>query len=186
MFTVFVPQWGHLKFDHVYISFQRKMSSARHPSSYLDTLLSQVSAGPVVELHHHQPVAQRLDGPVHAHNPPGALGGHIQVVGDGSSCDLQHVIRSALIQKNLTERWEERPRRTPAGGGGQRQSGSSPPDPTPPKTEDSRLKAAIHVVRHEQQHAELLQSDELHVPLIALTHLQPLQQGVWVHIRHDG
>lgn len=50
----------------------------------------------------------------------------------------------------------------------------------------SRLEAAVDVVRHEQQHAELLQSDELHVALIALTHLQPLQQGVWVHVRHDG
>lgn len=54
------------------------------------------------------------------------------------------------------------------------------------KTENSRLEAAVDVVRHEQQHAELLQSDELHVPLITLTHLQPLQQGVGVHIRHDG
>lgn len=80
--------------------------------SYLDTLLGQVSARPVVELHHHQPVAQRLDGPVHSHNPPCALRRHVQVVGNGSGCDLQHVIRSALIQEDLTERREERPRRT--------------------------------------------------------------------------
>lgn len=54
------------------------------------------------------------------------------------------------------------------------------------KTENSRLEAAVHVVGHEQQHAELLQSDELHVALVALTHLQPLQQGVRVHVGHDG
>lgn len=81
-------------------------------SSYLDTLLRQVPAGPVVELHHHQPVAQRLDGPVHSHDPPGALRGHVQVVGDGSGRDLQHVIWGTLVQEDLTEGREERPRRT--------------------------------------------------------------------------
>lgn len=54
------------------------------------------------------------------------------------------------------------------------------------KCENSRLKAAVHIVRHEQQHAELLQGNELHVTLIALAHLQPLKQGVRVHICHDG
>lgn len=34
-----------------------------------------------------------------------------------------------------------------------------------------RLKAAVHVVWHKQQHAQLFQGDELHVPLITLTHL---------------
>lgn len=49
-----------------------------------------------------------------------------------------------------------------------------------------RLKAAVHVVGHEQEHAELLESDELHVALVALPHLQPLQQRVRVHVRHDA
>lgn len=40
---------------------------------------------------------------------------------------------------------------------------------------DLPFKAAVHVVRHEQQHAKLLQGDELHVPLVALAHVEPLQ-----------
>ena len=170
------PEWCHPS-DHV----------QQLPVTHLDTLLGEISAGPVVELHHHQPVAQRLDGPVHSHNPPGALGRHVQVVGDSSGCDLQHVIWSALVQEDLTERRQERPRRTP--GTGERRSVHQSLTSRLRSSFGiiySRLEAAVDVVRHEQQHAELLQSDELHVALIALTHLQPLQQGVWVHVRHDG
>lgn len=81
--------------------------------SYFNTLLSQIPAGPVVELHHHQPVAQGLYGPIHAHDPPRAFCRHVQVVGDGSGRDFQHVVRSALIQEDLTQSWKERSRRTP-------------------------------------------------------------------------
>lgn len=49
-----------------------------------------------------------------------------------------------------------------------------------------RFEAAVDVVWHKQQHAELLQGNELHIPLIALSHLQPLQQCVRVHVRHDA
>ena len=80
---------------------------------YLDTLLCQVPAGPVVELHHHQTVAEGLDGTVHPHDPAGALGRHVQVVGDGPGRHLQHVVRGALVQEDLTQRWEEGTRGTP-------------------------------------------------------------------------
>lgn len=49
-----------------------------------------------------------------------------------------------------------------------------------------RFEAAVDIVWHKQQHAELLQGNELHIPLIALSHLQPLQQCVRVHVRHDA
>lgn len=49
-----------------------------------------------------------------------------------------------------------------------------------------RFEAAVNIVWHKQQHAELLQGNELHIPLIALSHLQPLQQCVRVHVRHDA
>ena len=46
------------------------------------------------------------------------------------------------------------------------------------------LEAPVHVVRHEEQHAELLQRDELHVTLIPGPHLEPLQEGLGVDLRH--
>ena len=75
-------------------------------------MLRQVPAGAVVELHH-QPVAEGLDGSVHAHDAAGALGRHVQVVGDGARRHLQHVVRGALVQEDLTQRRQERPRGTP-------------------------------------------------------------------------
>ena len=42
----------------------------------------------------------------------------------------------------------------------------------------------VHVVRHEEQHAELLQRDQLHVALVARPHLEPLQQRLGVHLGH--
>ncbi len=62
----------------------------------------------------------------------------------------------------------------------------SPPELAPHQYSDLRFEAAVNVVWHEQQHAELLQGDELHIPLITLSHLQPLQQCVRVHVRHDS
>lgn len=85
---------------------------------YLDTLFGQVAAGPVVELHDHQSVAEGLDGSVHPYDPPGALSRHVQVVGDGPGCDLQHVVRSALVQEDLTQRWEEGSRGAPGDNNG--------------------------------------------------------------------
>jgi len=48
----------------------------------------------------------------------------------------------------------------------------------------SPFKAAVDIVGHEEQHAELFQGNELHVPLIALAHAQPLEQGLRVHLGH--
>ena len=81
-------------------------------SRYLDTLLCQVPAGAVVELHY-QAVTEGLDGSVNTHDPAGALGRHVQVVGDGPRRHLQHVVRGALVQEDLTQRRQEGPRRTP-------------------------------------------------------------------------
>lgn len=50
----------------------------------------------------------------------------------------------------------------------------------------SRFKAAIDIIRHKQQHAELFQGNKLHVPLIPLSHLQPFQQCIWIYISHGG
>ena len=46
------------------------------------------------------------------------------------------------------------------------------------------LKTAINIIRHQQQHAELLQGNELHVSLISLTNLQPLKQCFRIHVSH--
>ncbi len=48
------------------------------------------------------------------------------------------------------------------------------------------FETSIHVVWHQQQHTELLQGDQLHVPLITLAHLKPFQQSFWIHLRHDA
>lgn len=85
---------------------------ASRKQSDLHTLLSEVPAGPVVELHHHQPVAQRLDGSVHPHDPASALCRHVQVVGDGPGRHLQHVVRGALVQEDLAQRRQEGTRGT--------------------------------------------------------------------------
>lgn len=86
---------------------------SQYSNIYLYTLLSQISAGPVVELHHHQPVTQGFNSSIYSHNPAGTFSGHIQVVGDGPGCHFQHIIWCALIQEDLTQSWEKRPWRTP-------------------------------------------------------------------------
>lgn len=48
----------------------------------------------------------------------------------------------------------------------------------------SPFEAPVDIIGHEEQHAELLQGDELHVSLFALTHLQPFQQRLRIYVRH--
>ena len=69
------------------------------------------------------------------------------------------VTRGLFIEENSAERRKECPRRT-------------------------TFEAAVDIVRHEQQHAKLLQGDQLHVALVPLPHLQPLEQRLWVDVRH--
>ena len=72
-----------------------------------------------------------------------------------------YLIGSLLVQKYPAEGRQEGPRR-------------------------AALEAPVHVVRHEEQHAELLQRDQLHVALVPGPHLEPLQEGLGVHLRHGG
>ena len=49
------------------------------------------------------------------------------------------------------------------------------------------FEASVYIIGHEQEHAELFQGDELHVPLVAAAHLQPFQERLRIHVRHaDG
>jgi hypothetical protein len=159
-------------------------ASKTHQFQHFDALLGQVLGGPVGHVGHDEPVAHRLDGAVHRDDAPGALGRHVQVVGDGPGGDLQHEIRGLLVDEDSAEGREERPRR-------------------------AALEAAVHVVRHEEQHAELLQGDQLHVALVSLngqtgngkpnegtprttlsvtathlSYLEPLQEGLGVDLGH--
>lgn len=125
----------------------------------LYTLFSQVFACPGCDVSNNEAVAHGLDGALDGSDPAGALGGHIEVVGDGARCHLEDVVRRALVQEDAAEGWQEGPWR-------------------------AAFKAPVDVVGHEQQHAQLLEGDELHVALLALPHLQPLQQRLGVHVSH--
>lgn len=87
----------------------------RESRVYLDALLRQISAGPVVQLDHHQSVTKCLDGSVHANDPARALSGYVQVIRDGPGRHFQYVVRGAFIQEDLTQGRKKRSRRTPGG-----------------------------------------------------------------------
>ena len=55
------------------------------------TMLFCLQCIPVGQVHDLEPGADGLDGALHRHDPPGALGGHVQVVGDGPGRDLEHL-----------------------------------------------------------------------------------------------
>ena len=68
----------------------------------LDALLGEIARGSVAQVHDLQPGADGLDGALHRHDPPGALGGHVQVVGDGPGRDLEHLVRGGLNDSLVT------------------------------------------------------------------------------------
>ena len=70
-----------------------------------------------------------------------------------------NLVRRLLVEEDPAERRQEGPRRT-------------------------ALEAPVHVVRHEEQHAELLQGDQLHVALVPGPHLEPLQEGLGINLGH--
>ena len=70
-----------------------------------------------------------------------------------------HLVRRLLVEEDPAERRQEGPRRT-------------------------ALEAPVYVVRHEEQHAELLQRDQLHVALVPGPHLEPLQEGLGINLGH--
>ena len=60
--------------------------------SDLDALLGQILGSPVGDVSNDEPVTHGLDGAVDGHDASGALGGNVQVVGDGASGHLEDLI----------------------------------------------------------------------------------------------
>lgn len=48
------------------------------------------------------------------------------------------------------------------------------------------FKASVDVVGHKKHHAQLLECDELHIPLITLPHRKPFEQSFRVDISHGS
>lgn len=106
-----------------------------------------------------QPIADGLDSPIHGYDAAGALGGHIQVVGDGAGSHLEHIVGGTLVEENPAESWQECAGRT-------------------------TLETAIYIVGHEKHHAKLFQGNELHIALFSSAHAQPFQQSFWIDNFH--
>lgn len=52
------------------------------------------------------------------------------------------------------------------------------------KRQDLPFKTTIDIIGHEEKHAQLLQGDELHIPLITQAAAQPLQKSLRVWVSH--
>ena len=71
-------------------------------------MLSEVLAGSGGgDVRHYEPGTDGPEGPVLGSDPPGALGGHVQVVGDGPGGHLQHVVGGSLVCEDAAQRRQE-------------------------------------------------------------------------------
>lgn len=97
---------------------------------------TQILARSVRHLSSSQSGANSLDGSVDLSYATSALVRHVQIVRDRASSHFEHVVRCRLVDEYLAESRNECSRRT-------------------------RLEAAVDVVGHQEQHAQLFQCHEL-------------------------
>lgn len=80
--------------------------------SDLYTLFNEIFAHPRLHVRCVHSSNDGLEGSVDCGDTTATLHGHIKVVGEGTGRHLKNIVRGLLIEENLTEGGDERPRGT--------------------------------------------------------------------------
>lgn len=97
------PNKPHNLQTHMQIERQNKANQVAD----LNALLRKVFAGACFHDSNSQSVAERFHCALHGNNSPRAFRRNVQVVSDGTSSHLQHVVWRSFVKKDLTQSWKK-------------------------------------------------------------------------------